>query len=100
VSQRTVPPTHRRPGSGRLNREFEMQTHNGMPAGDLAVAWQKSRRSTPTGSCVEMAALPDGSGVAVRNSRDPHGPALIFTMAELEAFVLGAAGGELDNPLP
>jgi hypothetical protein len=77
-----------------------MQTHNGMPAGELAVAWQKSRRSNPTGSCVEMAALPDGSGVAVRNSRDPQGPALIFTIAEIEAFVLGAADGDFDNLVP
>ena len=94
------PPPTGRPGSGRLNRESEMQTHNGMPAGELAVAWQKSRRSNPTGSCVEMAALPDGSGVAVRNSRDPQGPALIFTIAEIEAFVLGAADGDFNNLLP
>jgi hypothetical protein len=77
-----------------------MQTHNGMPADELAVTWQKSRRSNPTGSCVEMAALPDGSGVAVRNSRDPHGPALIFTIAEIEAFVLGAADGDFNNLVP
>ena len=77
-----------------------MQTHNGMPAGELAVTWQKSRRSNPSGSCVEMAALPDGSGIAVRNSRDPQGPALIFTMAEIEAFVHGAADGDFNNLLP
>ena len=85
--------------SGRLNRKFAMQTHNGMPAGELAVTWQKSRRSNPTGSCVEMAALPDGSGIAVRNSRDPQGPALVFTMAEIAAFVQGAGDGDFDNLL-
>jgi hypothetical protein len=77
-----------------------MQTHNGMPAGELAVTWQKSQRSNPTGSCVELAPLPDGSGIAVRNSRDPQGPALIFTLAEIEAFVLGAADGDFNNLLP
>jgi hypothetical protein len=76
-----------------------MQTHNGMPAGELAVTWQKSRRSNPTGSCVEMAVLPDGSGIAVRNSRDPQGPALIFTLAEIAAFVQGAGDGDFDNLL-
>ena len=85
--------------SGRLNRKFAMQTHNGMPAGELAVTWQKSRRSNPTGSCVEMAALPDGSGIAVRNSRDPEGPALVFTLAEIAAFVQGAGDGDFDNLL-
>jgi hypothetical protein len=97
------------PDSGRLNRRIKMQqtendarpnnirAHNGMPAGELAVTWQKSRRSNPSGNCVEMAALPDGSGIAVRNSRDPEGPALIFTNAEISAFVLGAGDGDFNN---
>ncbi len=62
---------------------------NGMPAGELqGVTWQKSGRSGPNGNCVECAALPDG-GVAVRNSKDPEGPALLYTAAEIEAFILG-----------
>lgn len=74
------------------------QTMNGMPAGQLkAVTWQKSRRSNPSGNCVEMAALADGAGVAVRNSRDPEGPALIFTLDEIVAFVRGAGDGDFDN---
>jgi Domain of unknown function (DUF397) len=73
------------------------QTNNGTPAGALAVTWQKSRRSNPSGNCVEMAALPDGTGIAVRNSRDPEGPALVFTMAEIAAFVQGAGDGDFDN---
>ena len=72
---------------------------NGMPAEQLqAVIWQKSGRSGPNGNCVECAALPDG-GVAVRNSRDPQGPALIYTRAEIEAFVLGVRDGDFDNLL-
>ncbi|GAB1643655.1 DUF397 domain-containing protein [Krasilnikovia sp. MM14-A1259] len=72
---------------------------NGMPAGQLnGVTWQKSGRSNPSGNCVECAALPDG-GVAVRNSRDPHGPALIYTAAEIEAFILGVRDGDFDNLL-
>jgi hypothetical protein len=65
------------------------QTYNGMPAGQLdTVTWQKSQRSNPSGNCVEMAALPGGEAIAVRNSRDPQGPALIFTRDEIAAFVL------------
>lgn len=59
------------------------------------VEWQKSRRSNPGGNCVEMAALADG-GFAVRNSRFPEGPALIYTRAEIEAFVGGAKDGDFD----
>ncbi len=34
--------------------------------------------------------------VAVRDSKNPAGPALIFTAAEWDAFVGGAKGGEFD----
>jgi len=68
---------------------------NGMPATDLEGArWVKSRRSGPTGgNCVEVAFLPGGQ-VAVRNSRHPSGPALIFTAPEWDAFVGGTRDGD------
>jgi hypothetical protein len=72
---------------------------NGMPATELAdVAWVKSRRSGPTGgNCVEVAFLAGGQ-VALRNSRHPDGPALVFTRGEWEAFVGGAGEGEFGRP--
>jgi hypothetical protein len=70
-----------------------------MPAGQLPVVWQKSRRSNPSGNCVELAELPDGRGIAMRNSRDPDGPALIYTPAEIAAFILGARDGDFDHLL-
>jgi hypothetical protein len=72
------------------------EIYNGMPATDLDVTWQKSRRSNSQGNCVEVAALPDG-GAAVRNSRHPEGPALIYTRAEIEALLLGVKDGEFDH---
>lgn len=72
-------------------------TYNGMAGTDIRGAvWQKSRRSNSQGNCVEMAKLPDGD-VAVRNSRHPNGPALIYTRAEIEALLLGVKDGEFDD---
>ncbi|MER6527779.1 DUF397 domain-containing protein [Streptomyces sp. NPDC001508] len=71
--------------------------YNGMAATQLAgVAWQKSRYSNSQGSCVEFARLPGGD-VAVRNSRYPDGPALVYTRAEIEAMLLGIKDGEFDH---
>lgn len=74
-----------------------LKTHNGISADELTgVTWQKSSYSNPNGNCVELAQLPDG-GIAMRNSRDPHGPALIYTAAEVSAFIAGSKNGEFDS---
>lgn len=64
---------------------------------DLSRAsWFKSSFSNGQGGdCVEHARLPDGSR-AVRHSKHPDGPALIFTAAEWEAFIQGVRHGEFD----
>ncbi|MQA87188.1 MAG: DUF397 domain-containing protein [Streptosporangiales bacterium] len=75
----------------------KVRTYNGMPATRLqGVTWQKSRASNSRGNCVEVAELPDG-GVALRNSRHPDGPALIYRRAEIEAFIRGAKEGDFDS---
>jgi hypothetical protein len=63
---------------------------------DLSRAqWLKSNRSGPAcDNCVEVAFV-DGA-IAVRDSKVPDGPALIFTPAEWDAFVGGAKDGEFD----
>lgn len=72
-------------------------TANGTPVGELPpLRWQKSQRSNPSGNCVEMARLPEGA-IAVRNSRHPDGPALVYTVDEIAAFLLGARDGDFDN---
>lgn len=58
--------------------------------------WVKSRRSAQANNCVEVSTnlLGTQGRVFVRDSKDPHGPALAFTAAEWDAFLAGAAGGE------
>jgi hypothetical protein len=74
-----------------------MQIMNGVKADELgAVQWRKSQASNPSGNCVEVAALPDGA-VAMRNSRHPSGPALVYTRAEVSAFLTGVRNGEFDD---
>ncbi|MBS2965289.1 DUF397 domain-containing protein [Actinocrinis puniceicyclus] len=71
--------------------------HNGIAADRLAgVTWRKSSHSNSQGNCVEFAKLTDGS-VAVRNSRFPQGPALVYTRAEISALLAGAKDGEFDD---
>ncbi len=63
---------------------------------DLADAqWLKSTRSGSQGNCVEVARNLPGI-VAVRDSKDPHGHALVFTPDEWRAFLGGVHDGEFD----
>ena len=73
------------------------ENRNGVPSTQLADAvWRKSSISGYQGNCVEVAELTTGE-VAVRNSRHPEGPALIFTSAEWQAFVGGVHLGEFGD---
>jgi Domain of unknown function (DUF397) len=58
-------------------------------------AWRKSTRSGNNG-CVEVAFVEDR--VAVRDSKDHGGPALVFTAHEWAAFIAGARAGEFELP--
>ncbi|WP_433629749.1 DUF397 domain-containing protein [Nocardia sp. CA-120079] len=65
---------------------------------DLSGAeWFKSSYSETSGQCAEVAFL-DGGMVGIRDSKNPTGPALVFTPSEWDAFTAGVNGGEFERP--
>jgi hypothetical protein len=69
---------------------------NGISAADLKGAtWRKSQRSNSQGACVELARL-DAATVAMRNSRDPQGTALIYPASAVRAMVSALRSGDFD----
>lgn len=65
------------------------------PANAESTIWRKSTYSNPNGNCVELAEW--GSEIAIRNSRHPGDGVLLYTRAELRAFISGAKAGEFDD---
>ncbi|MFJ9774702.1 DUF397 domain-containing protein [Kitasatospora sp. NPDC101157] len=63
-------------------------------ASATGLAFRKSSYSGGNDNCVEFAPLPET--VAVRDSKDPSGPALAFDLAAHEAFINAVAAGEFD----
>ena len=51
------------------------------------VRWHKSSHSSADGQCVEVASV--AGTIAVRDSKNPDGPKLIFTRQAWVAFVEG-----------
>jgi Domain of unknown function (DUF397) len=57
------------------------------PDADLSrAAWRKSSHSNNGGACVEVATNLPGL-VAVRDSKDPSGPSLVFSAESWQTFI-------------
>lgn len=58
-----------------------------------SATFKKSSFSNDTGDCVAVADL-SGGRKAVRDSKDPSGPVLVFTQSEWTAFKSGVLNNE------
>ncbi|MFC8176058.1 DUF397 domain-containing protein [Streptomyces sp. NPDC057325] len=62
------------------------------------VAWRKSSYSNPDGgACVEVSDDFAPLVVPVRDSKTPHGPALVFPAGGWSSFVAAVRGGRLNR---
>jgi hypothetical protein len=61
----------------------------------VGATWRKSTKTQNSGACIEVARVSDTVGV--RDSKDPEGPVLKFTVREFEAFLDGAGKGEFND---
>jgi hypothetical protein len=57
--------------------------------------WRKARRSMNNGNCTEVATIP--GMVAVRDSKDPHGPVLFYPATAWASFLSAAGNGSFDS---
>lgn len=73
-----------------------MHDHLHVHLNEQNLIWRKASASNPTGNCVELAKLSNGE-IAVRNSRFPDGSVVVYTRAEIAAFLDGARAGEFDD---
>jgi hypothetical protein len=58
--------------------------------------WRTSSFSGNNGTCVEVAALPDGH-IAMRNSKHPDDGTILFTHAEINTWISGIKAGVFDD---
>jgi hypothetical protein len=70
------------------------EPHSQPQTTELTGPWRKST-FTNQGNCFELA--PTNNGIALRNSNNHKQGTLLFTHAELAAFLAGCKAGEFDD---
>ncbi len=61
----------------------------------LPLQWRKAQQSVNNGACVEVA--PFVGGVAVRDSKNPDGPAIFCAAPVWRSFLNGVKAGQYDD---
>ncbi|MFD7237517.1 DUF397 domain-containing protein [Streptomyces syringium] len=57
--------------------------------------WFKSSHSNGQSACLEISLLAGGRRIPVRDSKNPHGPTLLFQTAAWSAFITGLKRGSI-----
>ncbi|MBP2404919.1 DUF397 domain-containing protein [Streptomyces syringium] len=57
--------------------------------------WIKSSHSNGQSACLEVCFLAGGRSLPVRDSKNPHGPTLLFEAAAWSAFIASLKGGSI-----
>lgn len=66
-----------------------------IPASTLRVAWRKASRSqNGANNCVELAK--GQAWAAIRDSKNPDGPAMVLNSVQFRAFIEATADGTLN----
>jgi hypothetical protein len=63
---------------------------------DGPTKWRKSTYSADTANCVEVAEM--ANGIAVRDSKNPDGQILSYTIASWREFIADVRQGRFDRP--
>ena len=64
---------------------------------NLRRSWRKSSFSQSSSNCVEVATATTTQAVAVRDTKDPHGPALAFSPSGWQAFTRRVKAGPAET---
>jgi hypothetical protein len=81
--------------TGAVWRKSSYSGTNGGNCVEVAEVWRKSSYSGSNGgNCVEVATAL-AAAIAVRDSKDPDGPKLIFTPQDWSAFTAALRTGDL-----
>ena len=72
-------------------RKSSYSGDNGGDCVEVADFWRKSAHSDNGGACIEVGAA--GRAVAIRDSKDPAGPALAFAPRAWQAFAAHLKSG-------
>lgn len=81
-----LPGEPKRKGIAVMNAGVTVQMEDGR-------VWHKASASSTWGQCIEVAAT--ATGVAVRDSKDPDGPILVYAPTVFKAFLDGTRNGKL-----
>ncbi|MGW7581226.1 DUF397 domain-containing protein [Kitasatospora sp. NPDC054768] len=93
------------PSASAVGLEWRKSSYSGAQSDCIEVAgvvaipgreWRKSSYSAQANECVETGRLILG-GMAVRDSKDPGGPALVFPADAWSSFLSGVKSGEFST---